>query len=79
MPRSRDPAPSRTDTPAGLRKMAARARRLALGTDDLTAARMTEFAGELEARAVALEQAEQTFTHGEAAAIQSSDPDVGES
>ena len=78
MPRSRDPAPSRPETPAGLRKMAARARRLALGTDDVTAARMTAFAEELEARAAALEQAEQTFTHGEAAAIQNSDPDIGE-
>ncbi len=59
--------------------MAARARRLAGGTDDLTVAKMTEFAEELEARAAAQEQAEHTFTHGEAAAIQSSDPDIGES
>ena len=79
MPRGSDPAPYRTETPAGLRDMAARARRLAWGTDDLTIARITEFAEELEARAAALEQAEQTFTHSEAAAIQSSDPDIGES
>ncbi len=59
--------------------MAARAPRLASGTDDLTVARMTEFAEELEARAAALEQAEQTFTHGEAAAIQSFDPEVDQS
>ncbi len=78
MPRGREPAPPRTEIPAGLREMAARARRLALGTDEVTAARLSEFAQELEARAAALEHSEQVFTHSDAAAIQRTDPEVGE-
>ena len=54
MPRGNDPVSSRTETPAGLRDMAARTRRAAWGTDDLTVARMNAFAEELEARAAAL-------------------------
>ena len=80
MPRGSDPAPPRTETPAGLREMAARARRLAQGMlDEQTITRLTEFAQELEARAAALEPAAQTFTHSDAVAVQRSDPDVGQS
>ncbi len=59
--------------------MATRARRLALGIDERTAAQLREFAQETEARAAALEHSEQVFTHSDAAAIQRNDPDVGES
>ena len=62
MPRTSYPAPSRTETPAGLRDMAVRARRLAWGMPDaLTVARLNAFAAELEARAAALEPAAQIF------------------
>ena len=65
MPRGSDPAPPRTETPAGLREMAARARRLAsVSLDQLTVSKLTEFAQELEARAAALEPAMRcTSTH----------------
>jgi hypothetical protein len=71
MSRGGDPAP---ETPAALREMAARGRRLARNIVDRQAIRaLTEFAEELEARAVALE----TTPHHEAAAVQRSDPDLG--
>lgn len=55
MPRGSDPAPPRVETPAGLREMAVRARRLAWGMpDEVTVARLSAFAAELEARAAAL-------------------------
>jgi hypothetical protein len=79
MPRGSDPAPSRTETPEGLRAMAARARRLAGGSDAVTRTRLIEFAQELEARASALELPAQTIDHETAAAIQRADPDVGQS
>ena len=67
-------------TPAGLREMAARARRLASATlDELIASKLTEFAKEVEARAATLEPGTQTFSHDDAVAVQRSDPDVGES
>lgn len=69
MPGCNDPVPACTESPAGLRDMAARARRAAWGTDDLTVARMNDFAEELETRAAALD---------EAASIRSADPDGGE-
>jgi hypothetical protein len=80
MPRGgSDPAPPLTETPTGLREMAARARRLASASlDRLTISKLTEFAQELEARAAALEPAVQTFTHSDAVAVQRSDPDVGQ-
>ncbi len=78
MPRGTDPAKPRTETPAGLRDMAARARRLASGMpDELTVARLNAFAEELEVRAAALEPPPQTVSHDEAAAAQRSDPDLG--
>jgi hypothetical protein len=69
MPRgSSDPS---IETAAGLRQMAARARRLARGSlDRQTVEALTEFAQELEARAAALEPAPQTFSHDAAAAVQ---------
>ena len=80
MPRGTDPAPPRTETPAGLREMASRAQRLARSsTDRLTSTRLIEFARELEARAAALEPPAQTISHHEAAAAQRSDPDLGQS
>jgi hypothetical protein len=76
MPRGSDPA---TETPATLREMAARGRRLARNIVDWQAIRtLTEFAEELEARAAALETAPQTISHDEAAALQRSDPDIGQ-
>ena len=79
MPRgSSDLPPSPRDTPAGLREMAARARRLAKGVDEQTANKLGEFAQELEARAAALEPAAQTFTHSEAVAVQRSDTDASQ-
>jgi hypothetical protein len=48
--------PTRTDTPAGLRELAARARRLAKElTDEAEAKRFVEIAEEMEAKAAALE------------------------
>ena len=80
MPRGIDPGPPRVETPAGLREMAARARRLAQGMlDEQTIANLTAFAAELEARAAALEPAAQTISHDEAVAVQRSDPDLGQS
>jgi hypothetical protein len=80
MPRGTDPGPPRTETPAGLREMAARARRLVQGmTDEQTIANLTAFAAELEARAAALEPAAQTISHDQAVAAQRSDPDLGQS
>jgi hypothetical protein len=59
--------------------MATRARRLAATTlAKLTADRLTEFADELEARATALETAPQIVGHEQAAAVQHSDPDLGQ-
>ena len=47
---------TRTDTPAGLRELAARARRLAKElTDEAEANRFIEIADEMEAKAAALE------------------------
>ena len=74
----RGTAPLRTETPAALREMAARARRHAWGTDELTTARLNAFAEELEARAAGLEPLPQTISHDEAAAAQQSDPDIGQ-
>ena len=71
MPRGSDPAPPRLETPAGLREMADRARRLARAVlDGQTNANLTAFAAELEARSAALEPAAQPITHSEAAAVQ---------
>jgi len=71
MPRGSGPAPPRLETPAGLREMAARARRLALASfDDLTFSRLIEFAKELEDRAATLEPGIQTFSHEDAVAVQ---------
>ena len=71
MPRGSDPAPPRIETPAGLRVMAARARRLVSSTlDELTAGKLTEYAEELEARATALECPPQIVSHDEAVAVQ---------
>jgi hypothetical protein len=47
--------------------------------DEQTIANLTAFAGELEARAAALAPAAQTISHDEAAAVQRSDPDLGQS
>ncbi len=74
----RGTAPPLTETPTGLREMAARARRHAWGTDELTTARLNAFAEELEARAAALEPLPQTISHDHAAAAQRSDPDLGQ-
>jgi hypothetical protein len=69
-----------TETPAGLREMAARARRLARNIlDGQTIKGLTELAEELETRAAAMEAAPQTVSHDEAAALQQSDPDLGQS
>ncbi len=77
MPRGSDPAPPRTETPAGLREMAERARRLARGTlDQETITRLSEFAQELEAHAAALEPAAQTFSHEDVAAVQKAEDDA---
>lgn len=63
--------PRGTETPAGLRDMAARARRLVQGVgDQQTIANLTAFAAELEAQATALETAPQT--------AQQSDPDISQ-
>ena len=74
MPLGREPAPPRTDTPAGLRARAARVRQFVRGFDDLTIARMKKFAQELEDRAAALEQPEQV--HCNAAEVQRPEVDV---
>jgi ATP phosphoribosyltransferase regulatory subunit HisZ len=80
MPRGIEPGQPRTETPAGLREMAARARRLVQGQlDKQTIANLTAFAAELEARAAALEPAAQTISHDEAVAVQRADPDLGQS
>lgn len=80
MPRGIESGPPRVETPAGLREMAVRARRLAWGMpDELTVARLNAFAEELEARAAALEPAAQTISHDEAVAAQRTDPDLGQS
>ena len=78
MPRGSDPAPPRTETPAGLREMAARARRLADWGDEEIRMRLTAFAQELEARASALELPPQTIDHETAAAMQRSDPSLNQ-
>jgi hypothetical protein len=78
MPRGSDPAPPRIETPAGLREMAARARRLAAGVlDEQTIANLTAFAAELEARAASLEPAVQTITHSDAVAVQKAEDSAG--
>ena len=80
MPRGIDPGPPGVETPAGPREMAARACRLARDMlDEQTIANLTAFAAELEARAATLETAPQTVSHQEAAALQRSDPDLGQS
>ena len=58
--------------------MADRAPPPAVGCDDLTIARLNEFARELEARAAALEQDTQVFKHSDAAAMRRADPNIGE-
>jgi hypothetical protein len=79
MPRGNDPAPPRTETAAGLREMADRARRHARAMlDETTTANLTAFAEELETRAAALEPAAQTISHDDAAAVQRADPDLGQ-
>ena len=79
MPRGSDPATMRTETPAALRDMAGRARRLARDIlDQQTITRLTEFAQELEARAAALEPAAQTYDHGDAAAVQKVEDSTGQ-
>ena len=79
MPRSlNDPSQAPVETPAGLRSMAARARRLARNAGDQdSSTKLIEFAEELEARAAALETAPQVITHAEAAAIQKVEDHVG--
>ena len=80
MPRGSDPAPSRTEIPAGLREKANRARRLARDIADLPAkANLIAFAEEMEAMAAALEPpvSVQTISHSDAVAVQRSDPDAG--
>lgn len=72
------PHPPLTETPAGLRDKAVRARRLAGAmTDELTVSRLNAFAGELEARAAALDPAAQTLTHREAVAVQQAESSAG--
>ena len=79
MPRSNDLAPPPTETPAGLREMAARARRLAHDMlDEQTIANLTAFAAELEAKAAALEPAVQTVTHSDAVAVQQAEGGGGQ-
>ena len=64
----------------GLREMAARARRLARNIlDEQTIKGLTESAEELETRTAAMEAAPQIISHDEAAAVQRSDPDLGQS
>jgi len=79
MPRGTDPGPPRTETPAGLRDMAARARLAADMLDQQTITNLTAFAAELEARTAALETAQRAVSQQEAAAVQRSDPDLGQS
>ena len=80
MPRGNGHAPPRTETAAGLREMADRARRHARAMlDEPTIANLTAFAAELEARAAALEPATQTITHVDAMTMKRSDPGFGES
>jgi hypothetical protein len=69
MPRgSSDPSDLPIETPAGLREMAARARRLARSVfARQTVEALTGFAQELEARAAALEPAPKNFSHDAAA------------
>lgn len=67
------------ETPAGLREMAAGARRLAASThDELSVNELNEFAKELEARAAALTDP-QIYSHDQAAAVQRADPELGQS
>ena len=57
MPRGSSNPPIRpAETPANLRDKAARARRLAEGTDPKTQKELTDFARELETKATELEQ-----------------------
>jgi hypothetical protein len=81
MPReSRELPPPLAETPAGLREMAARARRLARHVlDEVTIDKLSEFARELEARAATLETAPQSISHDEAAAGLRADPDLRQS
>ena len=77
VPRGSDSAPPLTETPAGMRDMAARAWRLAAAMlDEQTIASLTAFAVELEARAAALEPPAQIFTHNAAAAVQKAEDDT---
>jgi hypothetical protein len=84
MPRSTsDHSSSPIETPAGLRTMASHARRLARSAgDEEAAAKLIEFAEELEGRAATLDTAVQAFSHEDAAAIKSieddTDPQSGE-
>ena len=61
MPSGSEPAPSHTETPASLRQMAFRARRLAanLLLDERTIISLIAYAADVEARATALETAPQ--------------------
>jgi hypothetical protein len=73
------PSP-RTTTAVELRKVAARARRLAGEILDSQAeATLIAFAAEMEARAAALELAAQSVSHRDPVVVQQSDPDVGRS
>ena len=78
MPRgSSDFSDAPVETPAGLREMAARARRLARGVlDRQTIEALSGFARELEARAASLETAPKIFTHDAAAAVQRIEDDA---
>ena len=78
MPRgTKDPPRLPVETPDGLRTMAAHARRLARNAgDDEAAAKLMEFAEELEAKAATFETAPQTFSHDEAAKIDKIEDDT---
>jgi hypothetical protein len=76
---SNEVASTRPATAAELRKVAARARRLAGQILDQQAeATLIAFAEEMEARAAALEPAAQHVSHSGAVAVQQSDPDASQ-
>jgi hypothetical protein len=62
MPSGSEPAPSRIETPASLRQMGFRARRLAANIllDERTITSLIAFAEEVEAQATAMETAPKT-------------------
>jgi hypothetical protein len=78
MPRGRsDLSDPPIETAAGLRQVAARARRLAPGSLDRQDFEvLTEFAWELETRAAALKPAPQTFSHDAAKVVQRAEHDA---